>query len=118
MIPITTATAVTLIVGTLIPAAVALVTRASIPAKAKTVVTLLLTAISGVVATIVSWPSSGSGWWQLVINVLLTFATAASADPSLWRGQVKADTYIAALHTKSDKYFGAGQYDPALEYAA
>jgi hypothetical protein len=92
---VSTATVVTMIVGTLIP-----------------------TAVSGVVAGIVAWPSTGPGWEQLVLNVLMTFATAASADPSLWRGQVKADTYVATIHTKTDKFFGVGQYDEDLAYAA
>lgn len=114
MISITTATVITMIVGTVIPAALAVITRASIPAKAKTVVTLLLTAISGAVATIVTWPSTGNGWLQLVLNVLLTFATAASADPSLW-GKVTATTYIAGIHNKTDRHFGIGRYDPTLQ---
>lgn len=114
---VTTSTVVTMIVGTLIPAALALLTRASVPAKAKTIVTLLLTAASGVVASIVTWPSGSAGWWHLVLNVLLTFAAAAAADPSLW-GPVKAKTYVASLHTGTDRHFGIGQYEPALQYAA
>lgn len=113
------ATVVTMVVGTLIPAAIALITRASLPSKAKTILTLFLTAVSGVVATIITWPTGGSGWWHLVLNVLMTFATAASADPSLWRGQVKAGTYIATIHSDTDKHFGIGSsYEPDLTYAA
>jgi hypothetical protein len=111
---ITTATVITMIVGTAIPAAIAFVTRASLPAKVKTVLTLLLTAVSGAVATIVTWPSTGSAWTQLVLNILMTFATAAAADPSLW-GKVTGATYIARIHNKTDRHFGFGRYDPTLQ---
>jgi predicted membrane-bound spermidine synthase len=111
---VTTSTVITMVVGTLIPAAIALVTRATVSAKVKTIVTLALTAISGAVATIVTWPSTSSGWTQLVLNILMTFATAASADPSLW-GKSATVSYLAGIHKRTDRHFGIGHYDPALQ---
>jgi hypothetical protein len=114
---VTTSTVITMIVGTLIPAVIAVVTRASLPARAKTVLSLLLVSVSGVVASIVSWPTAGAGWWHLVLNVLMTFATAAAADPSLW-GRPVAPSYVVGIHRRTDRYFGIGQYDPNLALPA
>ncbi len=111
---VTTSTIVTMIVGTLIPAAIAFVTRASLPAKVKTGLSLLLVALSGVVATVVTWPTTSSGWWHLVLNVLMTFATAAAADPSLW-GKPVTSSYVVTLHARTDRRFGIGHYDPTLQ---
>lgn len=110
---VTTSTVVTMIVGTALPAVVAFVTRASLPARVKTGLTLLLTAASGVVASVVSWPTSGAGWWHLVLNVLMTFATAAAADPSLW-GRPVTPSYVVRIHRATDRRFGIGRYDPSL----
>jgi uncharacterized membrane protein len=111
---LTGSTVVTMIVGLAIPALLALVTRASIPARAKVLVTLALTAISGVVASVVTWPSSGSGWLHLLLNVILTFVAAAAADPTLFRRSATA-SYIADIHNATDRHFGVGKYDPTLE---
>jgi hypothetical protein len=111
---VTTSTVITMVIGTVIPAVLAFVTRASLPAKIKIAATLFLTAASGVAASIVTWPSTGSGWTQLVLNVLMTFATAAAADPSLWT-KVQPANYIANIHNRTDRHFGIGQYDPTLQ---
>lgn len=111
---VTTATVITMIVGTVIPAVLAFVTRATLPAKIKTVLTLFLVAVSGVVATIVTWPTNSAGWWHLVLNVLMTFATTAAADPSLF-GPLRSGTYVARIHNDTDKHFGLfTRYDPTL----
>lgn len=111
---VTGSTVVTMIVGLAIPTLLALVTRASIAATVKTLVTLALTAVSGVVASIVTWPSTGSGWLHLLLNVIMTFLAAAAADPTLFRRTVTVG-YIADIHNATDKHFGVGKYDPALE---
>lgn len=110
-IALSAGTVITGLVGLAVPALIALVTRASLPAKGKVLLTLLLTTISGAVTSIVTWPTTSSGWWLLVWNILLTFLAAAAADVAAWipSGASKL------LHAKTDKRFGIGKYDPTLQ---
>ena len=104
-------TVVTMLVGLAVPALIAAITRASLPAKGKVLLTLLLTTISAAVTSVITWPTTSNGWWQLVANILFTFLAAASADVAGWipTGASKR------IHADTDKHFGIGRYDPSLQ---
>lgn len=110
-IALSAGTLITMAVGVLIPPLIALVTRAAWPEKFKVLLTLLLTTISAAVTSVVVWPTTGNGWWQLGINIVFTFLAAAAADVAGWipSGVSKV------LHAKTDRHFGLGRYDPTLQ---
>lgn len=100
-----------MIVGVVIPAAVALVTRESLPPWVKEALLLLLSTATGVVTAVVtSPPTTLSGWEHLALNVLVAFVAAEASDLA----QRKTGT-VTAIHAATDRHFGLGRYDPTLQ---
>jgi hypothetical protein len=93
-----------MLVGILIPALVAVVTRQTLPAWFKEAALLLLSTASGIVsAAVTNPPTNLSGWEHVALNILITFAMAEASDLA----QSKAGT-TATLHRLTDRRFGIG----------
>lgn len=103
----TPSTLITMVVGLLIPALVALVTKESLPARAKVLIVLLLTTASGVLSGIESAPpSSLSGWEHVVLNILMTYVSAAAATVAPW---IPGSTFVEHIERlTSDFGIGSG----------
>jgi hypothetical protein len=105
-----TATLITFIVGAIIPAAVALVTRASMPLQVREAILLLLSTASGIISGLATSPPVGvSQWEHVLINIFVTFVTA---EASSLAGNKTGIT--PAVHEATDHRFGLGTYDPNL----
>ena len=103
-------TVVAMLIGIVVPAITSFITRASLPQPAKAALTLLMTSIAAVAVSVVTWPTTGSAWLHLLLNVLMTFLAAAAADKKLW-GELGLSKEI---HQVTDRHFGIGTYDPNL----
>lgn len=105
---LTPATVVSMFVGVLVPALVALVAREHLPVRAKAILTLVLTTTSAVVASVVSWPTNSSGWWHLAYTWLMTVISAVGSLVASWVPQSPPANVVAAIHRATDPHFGLG----------
>ena len=72
---------ITALVGIIIPALVAIVTKESLPEPAKGLLLLFLSTASGVIAGFVATPPSSWAQWQAVLaSVFVTFVASVSSD--------------------------------------
>lgn len=89
---------VSFLIGTILPLAVAYVTKASWSTQVKGVVTLVL---AGVTSVLTQWVRTLTAhavfhWQGVVLAAVITFVTSAISDQHVWHGGT-AKTY---LHTK------------------
>lgn len=108
----TLSTLLSLLVGLGIPALVAFITRESLPEKVKALILLFLSTASGLISALVTNPPTGwSTWEHILLNIVLTYVAAAASLVATWV-PIGANK---AIHAATDKHFGIGKYDPALQ---
>jgi hypothetical protein len=99
---------ITALVGLVIPALVALVTKEALPTKVKALLLLLFSTASGVVAGLAATPPhSWTEWQAVLVSILVTFVSAAASDVAAWR-----PTGGTAAVTRATERFGFGPRSP------
>lgn len=89
----TTSTILTMFVGLVLPALIALITKETIPDHIKVLFLLLLSTASGVLSSLVgAVPRSLGEWGHVALNILMTYVASAAADIAGWKpsGATKA----------------------------
>lgn len=98
-------TLVTLVVGMLLPALVAVVTKAQLPVWLRQAVLALLAAVTGVLSSIVgAVPSTTAGWVAVLINIAVAFVGALSTQVSTW----EQSGGLARIHRATASFGVAG----------
>jgi hypothetical protein len=109
---VTASTIVAMLIGFVLPALAALVTKETLPKPAKVLILLFLSTATGVLTSVLgSLPTTGDGWWHLFLNILMAFAVAASSDQGVW----EKSGATARIHNSTDRFLGIG---PAVKKAA
>lgn len=107
-------TLVTLAIGLFIPAVTAVVTKDGLAPWAKQAVLLGLSAVSGVLSSIVgAVPTTWAQWSGVLLNIALTWLAALAASASTW-----AETGGVAKIHKATARFGIGKAKSELPRAA
>lgn len=85
-VPVPSATLLlTFLVGLVIPALVALVTKENLPQWAKTLILTLLSVVAGTLAGLVSTPPSTWAQWKLVLVSIAVAFVGAATSGHLWQ---------------------------------
>jgi hypothetical protein len=75
-----------MLVGLVLPAVIALVTRESLPDHVKVLMLVFLSTVSGVVSSLLgAVPTTFNAWEHVLLNILMTFLSGAAADIAAWR---------------------------------
>ncbi len=108
----TAGTILSMLIAIVVPALVAIVTRASLPPWAHQALLTLFATITGVVSAVVTSPPTNlSGWEHLVLNIVVAFVAAEASSYA----QEKAQATKALHHATDHLRFGIGKYDPTLD---
>jgi VIT1/CCC1 family predicted Fe2+/Mn2+ transporter len=90
------AVVISLLVGTVIPAAIALVTKEVASAKLKALLTGLLAAITGGLSGYLITPPSGTREWeQIALSIGVAWITAVAGYVGWWKPAVTVNAKIA-----------------------
>jgi hypothetical protein len=101
-------TLVSLLVGMVLPALTAVVTKEHLPAWIKQAVLLLLATVTGVLTSLIgAVPTTVSGWLAVLTNIALTFVAALAAQFGLWE-----HTGAGPAITRATARFGIGPKPP------
>lgn len=112
---VTASTIVAMLIGFLLPALSAFITKEALPNPWKALLLLLLSTATGVLTSVLgALPTTSDGWWHLVLNVLMAFAVAASSDTNIW----ERSGATARIHAATDRFIGIGPAAPGDRKAA
>lgn len=76
---------ITFLVGLVLPALVAFVTKETLPQWIKSLILLFLSTVAGVISGLAASPPASWHQWQAVlVAIFVTFVSAAASDHSLW----------------------------------
>jgi hypothetical protein len=101
---------ITALVGLVIPALVALVTKESLPPWAKALILLLLSTASGVLSGVVGSPPATWAQWQAVlVAIVVTFVTAAASQYAVWAPDTGAFAHLRAFIDRRTGSVGIGR---------
>lgn len=102
---VTTSTIVAMLIGFVIPALAAFITKEALPNPWKALILLLLSTITGVLTSVLgTLPANANDWWHLALNILMAFAVAASSDTNIW----ERSGATAKIHDATDRFIGVG----------
>lgn len=100
---------ITSLVGLIIPALVALVTKETLPQWAKALILLLLSTASGVLAGLTGNPPATWAQWQAVLAaIVVTFVSAAASEFSIWAPGTGALAHLRAVIDRHTGRVGIG----------
>lgn len=89
---------ITALVGLIIPALVALVTKEKLAPWAKSLILLLLSTTAGILAGLTgNPPHSWTEWKTVIVAILVTFVSAAAAQYAVWEPQTGALSHLRAF---------------------
>jgi hypothetical protein len=100
---VTLSTIISMMVGLVVPMAIVVLTKATMPAHVRVLVVLFLTTLSGVLSSLLgAVPTTLSAWEHVLLNMLMTYLSAAAADWASWR------TGTATRVARATARFGIG----------
>lgn len=101
---------ITALVGLIIPALVALVTKETLPAWAKSLLLLLLSTAAGILAGVTgSPPQSWTEWKTVLVAILVTFVSAAASQFAVWQPSTGALAHLRAFIDRKTGHVGIGK---------
>lgn len=105
---------ITALVGLVIPALVALVTKETLQAWAKSLILLLLSTASGILAGVAgNPPHSWTEWKTIIVAILVTFVSAAASQVAVWAPKTGAFAHLRALIDRKTGTIGIGPASPS-----